>query len=1238
MSKIYNNGIVTTAGFQFNANTPLDDRLAVESFEDLAALTSYEGMIVYVQNEACHYKKANDEWSILVSIPEVDQTFNADSENAQSGRAVARALAENSIDTLKKTYDVVTFYPNGDSTTPNKTSEEKANNTPITELRSVIDLDAEIEKQLILNRIEKSSSSWNSKLYYFPKGCYHISKPIILSGRYIRVKCEGTIIYHGPDAAVRMHGDYGSVYIHDIECTNPNSIGFDVTPFFSTDTVDDSNISKIIHTTGQKPAHNDIKIDYVGASMESGNFVPGIGVRLHVPNYPRTNTEHGNGSITYNSFELGRIAGHFIALDLSCECKPSYINSNRFDIRQLAKAAVPLNIETEMYDNNELFSDGEVTSADNGTNYCHFSYLNIELAKGRPKLKSQSTSNIKSAMLSLLGSSTSGTISASTTKIDFNSISETLHKVLLKDGYVLKFDNLNGDGATIYISKSSIGTYKDTWLTSNLKNARVFSSQKEAKALFENALPKKVGGKFYDYRETIDEHIVAVKNASRTFQERLDALRNLDIIYVDGNGKSYIDDVSADYIGILNKSKLESLVRFLYLDNYDGPELDLASDLDDSIKPVLQNNFKGYEDKLTSIGEIVENISTVVWQLQENARKGTGIFFRDTDYNNIEYLKFILGESTDMTYTYSFSGDLRYNKISTVSADLDTVHVNTNYIGETIGNVIDSPWLRYAENRIKSPAMFADGYFKYKTVQYEPCFIQSLDSLYKVGYRILDKDKSYVSYTKLYDADGNLDNISGEFVKIDGNLEKSYQVYRIDLNVFKGRTVYNMAFDDTVQDTYVQFMGSYKESDCEVSLHLSDGRPKGIIDNYGAMIVDVEKDIPLDVSEVTLKYKHDTCYVANTLKLYEINEFSNDATGYLIPTKIRPAQALTKDKYYTLYIPGQGFINADTYYTTLCSQLEQNITPVTDEVTGEITSYSVSLPQSIKSISTKVANAYFTFDRAKAVVFKYTQKETEKINTDGRSAASYTADRQYLCLCEYENGRGTPADEVPTSKDQRTTKTEARLKIQESARNAEEPTKIPHKYFFYRLAFLCDTPGNDNDRVYFEANKQIFYMNLNGTSTQIKVNSEFTNSAKFSIAKHSLNYKSEWVVNIIPNITRQEMYNYVQAQLEVVQGHLEIDGWLRIADNRQNPGYVEFSKVLTLTAGGGGETFELPGYEKLDLTKFNSILVTTNKPMRIGAFFADDSHFTVVFNEQDISQYSGEDIYANITIKGYLKY
>ena len=65
MSKIYTNGIVTTAGFQYNADSPLDDRLVVETFEDLSSLTKYTGMVVYVKNEDEYYKYTNNDWNLF---------------------------------------------------------------------------------------------------------------------------------------------------------------------------------------------------------------------------------------------------------------------------------------------------------------------------------------------------------------------------------------------------------------------------------------------------------------------------------------------------------------------------------------------------------------------------------------------------------------------------------------------------------------------------------------------------------------------------------------------------------------------------------------------------------------------------------------------------------------------------------------------------------------------------------------------------------------------------------------------------------------------------------------------------------------------------------------------------------------------------------------------------------------------------------------------------------------------
>ena len=64
MGKKYNNAINTSAGFKYNANSPLDDRLVVETYTDLNTLNSYsyEGIIVYVIDENRHYKYNGEAW------------------------------------------------------------------------------------------------------------------------------------------------------------------------------------------------------------------------------------------------------------------------------------------------------------------------------------------------------------------------------------------------------------------------------------------------------------------------------------------------------------------------------------------------------------------------------------------------------------------------------------------------------------------------------------------------------------------------------------------------------------------------------------------------------------------------------------------------------------------------------------------------------------------------------------------------------------------------------------------------------------------------------------------------------------------------------------------------------------------------------------------------------------------------------------------------------------------------
>ena len=63
MSKKYPGSITTTGSFIFNAGKPLDDRLVVETKADLASLTTYNGIIVYVEEDKTHYKYDGNTWS-----------------------------------------------------------------------------------------------------------------------------------------------------------------------------------------------------------------------------------------------------------------------------------------------------------------------------------------------------------------------------------------------------------------------------------------------------------------------------------------------------------------------------------------------------------------------------------------------------------------------------------------------------------------------------------------------------------------------------------------------------------------------------------------------------------------------------------------------------------------------------------------------------------------------------------------------------------------------------------------------------------------------------------------------------------------------------------------------------------------------------------------------------------------------------------------------------------------------
>ncbi len=81
MGKKYNNLISTTAGFNYAAPQPLDDRAVVENYEDLAALVgahqAYEGMEVYVASEKKSYKLIGETWKVVITEDILNQHIQA---------------------------------------------------------------------------------------------------------------------------------------------------------------------------------------------------------------------------------------------------------------------------------------------------------------------------------------------------------------------------------------------------------------------------------------------------------------------------------------------------------------------------------------------------------------------------------------------------------------------------------------------------------------------------------------------------------------------------------------------------------------------------------------------------------------------------------------------------------------------------------------------------------------------------------------------------------------------------------------------------------------------------------------------------------------------------------------------------------------------------------------------------------------------------------------------------------
>ena len=94
MGRKYNNTIITSGGFNYPSNQPLDDRAVVQSYLDLAELISnnfsYEGMEVYVVDNKKSYKLIGDKWKAVLMDGDVGAGSGEQGNDGKSAYEIAK--------------------------------------------------------------------------------------------------------------------------------------------------------------------------------------------------------------------------------------------------------------------------------------------------------------------------------------------------------------------------------------------------------------------------------------------------------------------------------------------------------------------------------------------------------------------------------------------------------------------------------------------------------------------------------------------------------------------------------------------------------------------------------------------------------------------------------------------------------------------------------------------------------------------------------------------------------------------------------------------------------------------------------------------------------------------------------------------------------------------------------------------------------------------------------------------
>ena len=108
MAKYFGKGIPVAAGFDLNAQAPLDARTVALNLEELYAMPEiqrYDGLMVYVESEERNYQLINGEWQQLATSSDVDSAIKGQIIDSLTSDSSEAALSARQGKVLKSLID-----------------------------------------------------------------------------------------------------------------------------------------------------------------------------------------------------------------------------------------------------------------------------------------------------------------------------------------------------------------------------------------------------------------------------------------------------------------------------------------------------------------------------------------------------------------------------------------------------------------------------------------------------------------------------------------------------------------------------------------------------------------------------------------------------------------------------------------------------------------------------------------------------------------------------------------------------------------------------------------------------------------------------------------------------------------------------------------------------------------------------------------------------------------------------